>query len=221
MPLLSSIMANKSELKVYDYNGVIVGVDGFRQWFKENHPEVWHQYKVVGSNNPEVLRAVMPQVQGIYEQATINDLYLVSLLPSVQERLERDAAQGYARTLFTSVPREVTERQLERLGIAGSIDALVTLSDIQMVCGLGNAVKEDPAVFYGLVEYCARQGIGTVTSYTDDTEKRVLSAVNAHRQLQTDGRQGIDRIYHFDEKMPEDKVICNGYEKIRSLLSVE
>ncbi len=208
-------------VRVYDYNGVIASVDGLRAWFQQTHPQLWHRYKVEGAKDPAVLREVLPQVQALYEQATTQGLYPVSLMPSVQERLMRDACQGYGRIIFTSVPKAVTERQIAELGIASSIDELVTLSEIQNTFNLGNAVKEDPIVFCGLAEYLTQQGVGEMLSYVDDTEKRVISAVAAHRQLISEGRRGINRIYHFDTKLAVEKELADGYEKINNLLQIE
>lgn len=208
------------QTKVYDWNGVFVTVDGFKDWLKEKEPEIFEKYFVLGKKDKELKRQIRPQVLEIYEDATEKGLYPIDLIPNVIERLEQDAQEGYVRTIFTSSPRQVISSQAQDLGLAGKVDEIVVLDDIVAEFGLEGAMKEDPAVFKGLIDFVLQYGIGQPATYTEDSEKRLEAAVQANKLLAQEGRKGFERIYLFDPRAEQPVAPGEGYKKVNSLLLV-
>ncbi len=207
------------ETRVYDWNGVLITVDGFWRYLQEHHSDVYDAYKVRGDRDPEVKRAVRPRLLEIYEAATLEGLYPVELIPHVHERLASDREQGLLRTIFTSAPRVTIERQLGELGV--SVDQVVVLADIQREFGLSAAIKEDPAVFEALARYLPKRGMGTPVSYVDDAVNRIKAAVQANSRLRDTGNQELGRLYLFDSKAATSPIASQEYTTINNLLHIE
>ena len=97
--------------KVYDWNGVLITKDGFRNWLKETEPELFEKYFILGKEDKELKRRIRPQILAIHEEVVDQGVYPVELLPNVETRLDRDAQEGYNRTIFTSSPRKIIDNQ--------------------------------------------------------------------------------------------------------------
>ena len=96
-----------SQVKVYDWNGTLVTVEGFRTLLRETEPELFDNYYNKGKDDPNIRRQFKPRITEIFEDANIHGLYPVELHTHVRERLELDKQQGYARAIFSTVPEAV------------------------------------------------------------------------------------------------------------------
>ncbi|MCK4589441.1 MAG: hypothetical protein KAT77_03295 [Nanoarchaeota archaeon] len=206
--------------KVYDWNGVLITVDGFKDWLRETDPELFNDYFVKGEENKELKRKVRPQLLALYEDATNQGLYPVDLLPNVNERLEQDEREGYVRTIFTSSPRKIINFKLQDLSLTGKVDEVIVLDDIITEFGLQGAMKEDPVIFKSLIDFILKHNIGQPATYTEDSQKRLESALEANRILSWEGRKGFERIYLFDPKAEQAVTAGKGYTKVNDLLLV-
>ena len=206
--------------KVYDWSGTLISIAGFMDYFKANHPELYHQYTVLGAKDKELKRRVRPQAIRIFEDATNSGLYEVGLLPNVRERLELDRQGSYVRTIFTSSPREVLINQIKGLGVGDCIDEIVVLDDIIRSSGVESIMKEDPMTFRYLMDLL-RVARFDLRSYTDDSQGRVVSAVSANKDVAGRGLRGFERMYLLDSKQEVAQNSEEGYIRINDLMLVD
>ena len=204
--------------KIYDYNGPIVDIEPFWDFLREQHPDLYHQYRIVGAEDKEVKEATKPIVVELYEKAINEGLFPAKLMPYVEDRLESDFEEGYYPFIFTSVPRDTVCKQLKETGINGFFgsEQIVTLDDVIAQGGLSpTTTKEDPLAFGELIKRLSEYF--NLTTYVDDSAKRVLAAHEANQSFPETKR--IGRLYVFD---PKGKTEANpAYSVVDSLMSVE
>lgn len=200
--------------RIYDFNGVIVSTDGFRRWFEQTHPALFNQHYKREGESIQLICKPSAEVLAIYEQATTNCLYLIELLPNVKEKLELDYREGYARILFTGVPRQRLTSKIREFGLEQLLEEIVTVEDLKDHSS-STLAKEDPKIFEYLISYLQGKGF-TPTAYVDDSIRRIEAAVKANQTLQLSGNGGIDQLYLFDQKNPSQE--GNDYKRINNLL---
>ncbi len=199
-----------AEVKLYDWNGVLVSADGFRSWLKQTHADLHHLFVELGQKD----EANTVEVRRIYEEATNLNLYPLQLMGGARERLTQDYSSGFIRTIFTSIPRHTFNSQLSGLGIQDLVDEVIVLEDIAARFNLPTNIKENPQVFAALLELVSTD-LGRPLTYVDDGLKRVEAAVLGNQQFTQQGRLGLERIYHFDLKTQpkntdKDYIIVNN-----------
>ena len=206
------------ETRVYDWNGTLVTKDGFLDYLRTDHPEVYQEYWIAGRTDRSAKERAKPRVIELFEHASEHDLYAVELFPHVRERLQQDRDEGLVRTVFTSVSREALIKQAARLGIRDVLDEIVSLNEVMQRFGLASAIKEDPAVYQRLAELLQEKGFGKLVSYVDDGLPRIQAAAQANEVLRQQGKLSFERVYHFDPKAPASPVPGEGYTVINDLL---
>src|SRR3989344_1513761 len=135
------------QTRVYDWNGNLVTKEGALIYLEREHPEVYHEYWVLGKTDPEAKRRAKPKVAELFEYASENDLYPIDLFPHVQERLQEDRKQGIARIIFSTLSAQAIHTQATRLGIRDELDYLISLSEVMQRFTLSTAIKEDSEVY--------------------------------------------------------------------------
>ena len=190
-----------SKVKIYDWNGTLITVEGFRAWVREAHPALAADFYGL---DQDVRKAATPDLKRVFEDASNRGLYPCELFPNVAKRLEQDRQEGYARVVFSTVNQDTLDRQMCNFGIRQNIDRIVSLDEVKQDGNLLDAVKEDPRVYGHLVTML---GVARARAYTDDTPARAVAAVTA----------GVfDKVYLFD---PENKAkLGEGYALIDDLM---
>jgi FMN phosphatase YigB (HAD superfamily) len=203
--------------KLYDWSGVLVSVDGFRTWLREERSDLFFEhYDWDESRGIATLKKRPSQeVLDLFEEATTRGLYQLKLLQNVQERLSRDSVEGYVRVAFTSVPRAILGPQLQDLGVANYLDEIVTVEDLNQIFRTTLA-KEDPLLFQYLNDHVRTRGLNPVV-YVDDSIKRIEAAVQANNNLPEEWMK-IARLYLFDQKKAPGGE--EGYQRVNDLLLV-
>ena len=169
------------KLKLYDWNGTLVTLDGLRAYFEEHHAQLWHEYKILGDRDPELKKKHLPRMMELVEYATQNDLYPVNVMPRAVERLQADQTEGFRRVVFTSISRELLRKQSRELGIANLVDEVITLEDMKQEFGLEGVTKESPETYQALVQFLQQHNLGICETYTDDGKPRIITAVEVNR----------------------------------------
>lgn len=210
---LMSVIKNRA-VKVYDYNGVLLNVEGFRAYVRHMFPELARDYYDKGSKDIELKRKLKPTITTLFEQATAEGAYPVGLMPHARERLLEDKDLGYEVAVFTTVNEKLVHEHLGKFQIHPFIDTVISLDELVSVYHLGRAVKEDHQTFLCLMEMLAAQGFHTFRSYTDDTQQRIEAAVAANAQRGE--RPRFERIYLLGKCSSEG----NGFSAVKDLLEV-
>jgi|GEM_PF-3407517 len=207
------------DAKLYDWSGVLVSIDGFREWLmRENRPLFlefydWDEERLVATPK----KKPSPELVGLFEEATTKGFYPIRLFPNVEERLSKDKEEGYVRVLFTSVTRTILDQQLQELGIRSHLDEIVTVEDLNLTFGTALA-KEDPLLFQYLNDHVRKEGL-IPNVYVDDSLRRIEAVVQANLSLNAQGFEGFNRLYLFQPqgKPKEEK----GYVTINDIMSVK
>lgn len=202
------------QTRIYDWNGTLVTKDGFLDYLKADHPEVYQEYWIKGKTDKAAKERAKPRVVELFEYASDNDLYAVELFPHVRERLEQDRAEGLVRTVFTSVSKEALTKQASRLGMRDALDEIVSLNEVMQHFRLASAIKEDPSVYVYLAQFLGEKGFDQLKSYVDDGLPRVQAAVKANEQLRQEGKTPFQLIYHFNPEEKESPKHNAGYTTI-------
>lgn len=206
--------------RIYDWNGTLATKDGFLDYLKADHPEVYQEYWIQGKTDKAAKERAKPRVVELFEYASENDLYAVELFPHVRERLEQDRAEGLVRTVFTSVSVEALTKQAVRLGIRDALDEIVSLNEVMRRFGLASAIKEDSSIYRNLAELLKEKGFDKLVSYVDDGLPRIQAVVQANELLQQPGRLPFGQVYHFDPQAKVSPQIKERYTVINDFLHI-
>ena len=208
----------ESKLKVYDYNGVLVSVDGFKEFLRENHPQIYDIWVVQGAVDPEVKRAAKGRVNELFETANREGSYPISLMPHVKGRLQLDNDQGYQVAVFTTCTRELVEEKTRELGIRPCIHHIISLDELISIYNIEGAIKEDPRTFAFLMEHLSRTG-ADLRSYADDSEIRIQAMMQAKKVRSSEGKPVFENAYWLaSTKDPSEK---QGYRIINDIMLAE
>lgn len=194
------------KIKTYDWSNTLVSIEDFLEYLKKQYPDLHHEYFVAGAVDKELKRKLKTAVTSIYEEATRKGFYRIAIFPDVVERLKLDKQQKYARTIFTSIPKDVLEMQLNETGIRKEIDEVILLDDIAREFNMQDMIKEDPKTFCQLAYFLKNQGFQTLESYTDDSHQRIIAAMDANEMLAIDGQKGFNKLYLFNNKTKMPKI---------------
>lgn len=202
------------QARIYDWNGTLVTKDGFLDWLKSEHRNVYDEYWVRGKTDQEAKRKAKPEVARLFEYASENDLYTVALFPHVRERLHQDRQEGSVRMVFSTVSREALTTQANRLGICSELDQIVSLTEVMQRFNLTAAIKEDPTVYQHLALLLRERGFDHLKSYIDDGLPRVQAAVKANEILRQDEKIHFQQLYHFDPEAAASPQYLTGYTTV-------
>lgn len=201
------------DARIYDWNGVLVSTDGFRGWLREKHPRLFEEFYFVEKEEIQLKKKPDQELLGIYEKATNECLYPIFLLPRVTEKLKLDKNENCARLVFTSAPRSTVLSKITEFGLENLVDEIITIDDL----AIGNLTKEDPKVFQYLAKHIVNLGL-MPCAYTDDSQRRIMAAVEANRSLTREGQETIRKLYLFDPKTENQQK--QGYQTVNDLLLV-
>ncbi len=174
-----------AEVKIYDWNGTLVTVDGFRRWVRDTNLALAVRFYDSGQ---EERTAATQDIKKIFEYASNEGLYPVELFPGVAERLQQDQKEGYQRLVFSTISPDTLNKQAQALGIRDKIDQIIPLDDVLKYGNIVGAVKEDPRVYAHLVQML---GLEKAQAYTDDTPARAVAAAES---------RAFNKVYLFDPK---------------------
>jgi phosphoglycolate phosphatase-like HAD superfamily hydrolase len=207
-----------NKLKLYDFNGVLVSVDKFREYLKQSNPDLYHTYYIEAEKDIELKRKFKNIIRDAYDYATDNGLYEMSLIPGAVERLRKDHELGYSTGTFTTMRLPSLVQMLDRLGINGELNHIVPLEEIALKYKMGIAVKESPDVYVAVARHMHEKGC-SIETYVDDSETRVKAVLAANPIIAGLGIQPVQRLYHFSLKNAEAQM--PGYMAINELMKVE
>ncbi|MBI2129101.1 HAD hydrolase-like protein [Candidatus Woesearchaeota archaeon] len=210
-----------AKAKIYDYNGPIMDIAPFFDFLKAKDPKLYFDYCILGKKDRSKKDQYRPAVVELYEEAIQKGLFPAKLIPGIEERLNKDLAEGYKPLIFTTVPHDTMASQTKETGISKIFpnDSIITLTDIIKYGGLKEGIgKENPEVYQQLIKYLS--GFESLETYVDDSEQRLSAAHEANISFKDTGK-GIKRLYLFNPEAEKSPMKKEFYTLVNNPMHVE